>query len=212
MRAYPGRHRTGQRSAGAACWASGTLTDMTVGLPFTPTAQRLSAELLSDVPARWGHVQGVARRTNEIAEGLSASARDLVTAAAWLHDIGYSGTLTTTGMHALDGALHLAQLGWPTTIVGLVAFHTGADHEADERGLAQELDCFTRPPQGLLDILTAADLSTGPEGHRVPAMGRIAEILERYEPADPVHRAVVRSRTELLEAVGRASRAWNQPT
>jgi hypothetical protein len=55
----------------------------------------------------------------------------------------------------------------------------------------------------LLDALTYADMTTGPAGQRVDLEDRIAEILERYPPDDPVHRAITRSHPMLREAVDR---------
>jgi hypothetical protein len=46
-------------------------------------------------------------------------------------------------------------------------------------------------------------MTTGPAGQRVDLEERIAEILERYPPADPVHRAIRRSHTMLRETVDR---------
>ena len=60
---------------------------------------------------------------------------DPVVAAAWLHDVGYSPALQDTGLHALDGAVFLAGRGVEPLVVSLVAFHTGAEFEAEERGL-----------------------------------------------------------------------------
>jgi putative nucleotidyltransferase with HDIG domain len=39
---------------------------------------------------------------------------DLLEAAAWLHDIGYTADLATTGLHALVGAATCATLSTPT--------------------------------------------------------------------------------------------------
>ena len=44
-------------------------------------------------------------------------------------------------------------------------------------------------------------MTTGPAGQRVDLEERIAEILKRYPPDDPVHRAVSRSHPVLREAV-----------
>ena len=46
-------------------------------------------------------------------------------------------------------------------------------------------------------------MTTGPAGQPVDLEERIAEILERYPPDDPVHRAVSRSHPLLREAVDR---------
>lgn len=124
--------------------------------------------------------------------------------AAWLHDIGYAPSLTVTGFHPLDGAHFLRKEGAPETVVSLVAYHSGAMIEAEERGLANELSAFLPPPESDLDALTLLDMSTGPDGARVDPIDRVAEILRRYEPDSPVHRAVTRSRNDLLGACDRA--------
>lgn len=48
---------------------------------------------------------------------------------------------------------------------------------------------FAEPPELLLDVLTCADMTTGPDGSRVRATDRVSEILSRYPEDDPVHRA-----------------------
>jgi hypothetical protein len=48
--------------------------------------------------------------------------------------------------------------------------------------------------------------ATGPAGQRVDLEERIAEILERYPPHDPVHRAITRSHPMLREAVDHTRR------
>jgi hypothetical protein len=53
---------------------------------------------------------------------------------AYLHDIGYAPRLVRTGFHPLDGAEWLASMG-EIRLANLVAHHTGALHEAGERGL-----------------------------------------------------------------------------
>ena len=122
--------------------------------------QLLAAELLQEGTARWQHV----RRTAEVAAQLSARVQgsECVVSAAWLHDIGYAPALHRTGMHAIDGAEFLDREGAPHDLVSLVAFHTGAEFEAEERGLTGKLAQFDRPPQELLDALILADLTSGP--------------------------------------------------
>jgi hypothetical protein len=58
-------------------------------------------------------------------------------------------------------------------------------------------------PRLLLDVLTCADLITGPEGSRVRAEDRVSEILSRYPDNDPVHRAIERAAPTLFAAVAR---------
>lgn len=185
--------------------ASGRLGVMAVVAVSSQAARLLSEELLAGDPTRRKHVQGVVAVAQELAYDLTPAERDLVVAAAWLHDIGYAPKLFDTGMHALDGALHVTRLSLPAELVGLVAFHTGAVVEAEERGLHEVLAKFAAPPTNLLDRLTVADLSVGPEGQRVAPAERIEEILDRYDQHDPVHRAVTRSRADLLGAVERVT-------
>lgn len=165
----------------------------------------LSTRLQSEADDRWLHVQSVVQCA------IDMGADDLVVRAAWLHDVGYVGPLRRTGMHALDGAIHLRSLDAPPQIVSLIAYHTGAEYEADERGLAHELAAFDRPDQDLLDVLTLADLSAGPSGERVSPEARLEEIFERYPTDHAVHRAVLRSRSYLEECVARAGDREPQP-
>lgn len=88
-------------------------------------------------------------------------------------------------------------------IVSLVAFHSEAVVEAEERGLLAELSAFGRPPEDELDLLTFADMTTNPLGLPTDVDQRISEILSRYEPGSPVHGAVTRSQRGLRSAVAR---------
>lgn len=114
-------------------------------------------------------------------------------------------------MHAVDGAIYLRSRHAPAEIVSLVAYHTGAEYEADERGLAHELAAFERPDQYLLDVLTLVDLSVGPTGEPMSVVTRFDEIFERYPSHHAVHRAVSRSRRYLEECVARAVDRLPQP-
>lgn len=72
--------------------------------------------------------------------------------AAWLHDVGYAPSLAQTGFHRVDGARFLRARGVPEVVVALVAHHTGAVFEAEQRGLDVELLAeFALPPVELLD-------------------------------------------------------------
>lgn len=144
-----------------------------------------------------------------MAEALGASSD--VLCAAWLHDVGYAERLNRTGMHAIDGAMFLDLAGAPRGVVSLVAFHTGAEYEADERGLIDKLIQFDRPRQESLDLLVLADLVTGPDGRRLEVEERVDEIFSRYEPQHPVHRAVTRSRSYLEDCAARAAERTGYP-
>lgn len=164
-------------------------------------AETLARGLLGDLERRWTHVRGVAA----CAERLRMSRT--VIDAAWLHDIGYSPEVKDSGMHAIDGAAYLQEHGWPSAIVGLVAHHTGAWSEAEERGLTNALDQCPEPSDADLDALTLCDLLVGPSGEQVEPEKRLEEILERYSHDHPVHRAVARSQNDLI---ARAKRAWSR--
>lgn len=170
-------------------------------------AQAVAEDLLSDLPRRLSHVRGVASRAEELRAPLSDADAVAVVSAAWAHDIGYSARLVKTGFHPVDGARFLRAEGLPEAVVSLVAHHSGAAVEADERGLSDDLAEFVRPPEHLLDFVTCADMQTGPTGLRVEVRDRLDEILQRYQPEDPVHRAITRSGPSLIAAVDRVSAA-----
>lgn len=168
-------------------------------------ARALAERHLSDVPRRWAHVRGVADAANAVASIIDPDRADGIVAAAWLHDIGYAADLANTGFHPVDGARFARDTGMPDLVVQLVAFHTGAEFEAQQRGLLDELYEFMPPPRDLLDIVTYADMTTATTGEPIDARDRVAEILTRYEPDDPVFNAVSRSAPELLAAVDRVT-------
>jgi hypothetical protein len=59
-----------------------------------------TAELLAPMGDRWAHVQGVVRRAHRTAAILPPNEREVLVAAAYLHDLGYAPSLATTAcMH-----------------------------------------------------------------------------------------------------------------
>ncbi|NUU19512.1 HD domain-containing protein [Cellulomonas humilata] len=165
-------------------------------------ASKVASEYLSGLGRRWNHVRAV----GQLADALAAvgSISPDVAAAAWLHDLGYAEELSVTGLHALDGAAFLANQDVPAKVVSLVAHHTGADFEAEERGLTAGLAAMPTADPAELDVLTLLDLVAAPDGALTDPETRIAEILGRYPASSPVHRAVSRSRTELFASAERA--------
>ena len=171
-------------------------------MEWTPAyAEQLARELVEPLGQRWDHVQGVARRMLELTDDPTC------VMAAWLHDIGYAPSLQDTGMHAIDGATHLRDLGAPAQLVSLIAFHTGAEFEAAERGLLDDLNTFEVPQATALRVLTLADLTTSPSGQRISVEQRIAEILCRYDSSHPVHRGIRRGERALRDRCEAASSA-----
>lgn len=166
-------------------------------------ARSLSEQLVAPLGRRWVHIQGVAERASELAPAVPLEQREVLVAAAWLHDVGYAPDIAQTGFHPLDGARYLAREGWPHEIVNLVAHHSGARFEAEERGFTDALAVFPFEDGPALDALCAADLTTGPDGSRLTYNQRISEILSRYGESDPVHRTWTKAAPTLAEAVQR---------
>ncbi|MDX2644346.1 HDIG domain-containing protein [Streptomyces sp. PA03-1a] len=95
-------------------------------------AAELAESLLPPLGNRWLHTQAVAARAREVSAAVPAGERDLLVAAAWLHDIGYAPELRDTGFHPVDGARHLEALGAPGRLVRLVAHHSGAVYKFEQ--------------------------------------------------------------------------------
>ncbi len=159
-------------------------------------AANQAEELLSPLGDRWLHVQGVIRQAKRIALILPATDRDVLLAAAYLHDLGYAPALVQTGLHPLDGARHLRALG-RERLAGLVAYHSGARAEAELRGLAAELADFKDEASATSMALTYCDMTTGAAGEPVTLAERLADIERRYGASHVVARSVRQARPEL---------------
>ena len=161
------------------------------------------------LPRRWAHVQGVAARARALAPILGDDA-DLLEAAAWLHDVGYSPELVETGFHPLDGArfLHMVH-GADDRLVRLVANHSCALLEAEERGLRAALEAEFPPLRArrLMDALLWCDMTTASDGDQATADLRIAEIVSRYGEDSVVGRFIRRASPEIFAAVARVEKA-----
>jgi hypothetical protein len=167
-------------------------------------AQGLARTLLADdLPRRWAHVQGVAARARSLTPSVGQDA-ELIEVAAWLHDIGYLPDLAATGLHGLDGARYLRDVQHAEPLLcRLVAHHSCAVIEAEERGLAHVLTReFAPPPRPLADALTFCDMTTSPDGEHVHVHNRLAEIHDRYGSGHLVSRSIRRATPLILEAVG----------
>ncbi|MCW2628202.1 HD domain-containing protein [Mycobacterium sp.] len=165
---------------------------------------RLVAEFrLAPLSKRLAHVRGAAAAAQQLVTRMDLLEADSLVAAAWLHDVGYAPSVRSTGCHPIDGAVFVRSEGFPAAVVSLVAYHTGAVFEARERGLSDALAEVPEPSALLLDVLTCADMTIGPDGSSVGAEDRVSEILSRYAEDDPVHRAVELATPSLLAAVAR---------
>lgn len=169
-------------------------------------ARDLAKSLLAEpLPRRWTHSQGVAEKSGCLAEILGDDA-ELLWAAAMLHDIGYAPALAVTGFHPLDGARYLRdQTAADERLVQLVANHSCAVLEAEERGLREQLvDEFPLLDHpALVDALVYCDMTTTPDGEPTTVDARLAEILGRYGLDSIVGRFIRRAEPELCAAVRR---------
>src|SRR4051812_43101770 len=163
---------------------------------------RLEAERrLSPLGSRWVHTLGVVHRAKALTTTAPFAERETLIAAAYMHDIGYAPELEDTGFHPLDGARWLRHEG-QERLACLVAHHSGARFEAEERGLVEVLDEFPEERSLLADLLTYCDLTTDPDGQTVTVSARLAGIDSRYDRDSDVSRSM-RAAAGPLEALVR---------
>ena len=166
----------------------------------------LAESLLAEpLPRRWSHSLGVAGRAKALRGLFGEADADLLEAAAVLHDIGYSPSIAATGFHPLDGARFLRdQENADERVINLVAHHTFAWLEAEERGLRAELEAeFALERPELVDALVFCDMTTTPDGTPTTTDKRVAEIVSRYGPDTIVGRFIQRAAPEIHVTAGR---------
>ena len=168
-------------------------------------ASDLAGYLLQANPERLRHSEAVARRAEFLTLAVDDQDAPLLVAAAWLHDIGYTGELRQTGFHPLDGALHLQRLGWSPRVCGLVAHHSGARYVAAVRRLDVQLDVFPHSEDALSDALTVADQTAGPGGTPMTMSERLEDMLSRHGPDSPNALAHAERRPYLVTAGARVA-------
>lgn len=169
-------------------------------------AAALAARLLGTVGTRLAHSAAVARSAERASRTVHGADLELLVEAAWLHDIGYAAVAAETGFHPLDGARFLERRGTDRRLVNLVANHSYARFEAEKRDLLPELDQYHPEVGPVADALVYADMTTGPTGAAVTVEERLYEILCRYKPDNPVHRAIADASGEIEAAVSRVER------
>lgn len=173
-------------------------------------ARELADGLLAEsLPRRWAHTRGVAACARRLAPLVGEKAA-LLEAAAVLHDIGYAPPLVDTGFHPLDGARYLRDAhGADEHLVRLVANHSFALLEAEERGLradlAEEFPLLGDPL--LVDALVYCDMTTTPDGRRTTSQERVNEIRSRYGDDSIVGRFIRRADPEVHASVDRVRAA-----
>ncbi|NKQ58234.1 HD domain-containing protein [Amycolatopsis sp. K13G38] len=173
-------------------------------MPLRTWGWYMAKQLLADEsPRRWAHTQGVARRAAEVAGALPPEDRQVLVAAAWLHDIGYAEEVIDTGFHQLDGARYLLAHGAPRRVCALVAHHSGAAAVAEVRGLSAELGEFDDEHGPVRDALWYCDMTTGPDGTPMSFAERMRELRARRSPDDPAIQALATNEDERASAVQR---------
>jgi hypothetical protein len=165
-------------------------------------AARKAENWLSPLESRWAHTQGVAARARALALTVAENDRDVLVAAAYVHDIGYAPKLADRGFHPLDGARWLRAEG-QERLASLVAHHSGARFEAAVRGLADELDAFPEERSRTADALSYCDLTTDPDGWPVTSAARLANIDARYGADSEVARGKQAAARELAQLIVR---------
>ncbi|MGC5019398.1 HD domain-containing protein [Micromonospora sp. DT47] len=159
--------------------------------------------LASSLPRRWQHVRAVATKAAVVGPRLTDDIEVLV-AAAWVHDIGYAPEIVSTGFHSLDGARWLLAQGFSLRLASLVANHSCALYEAEERGMSEALRSeFPLEESPTADALWYADMTTGPDGQDMAPHERLAEIRQRYGPNHLVTRFWQKAEPALMLAVQR---------
>jgi putative nucleotidyltransferase with HDIG domain len=174
-------------------------------------ARDLAEVLLREQPDRWAHTAGVAARAAQIATTVEAADRELLLAAVWLHDIGYSPTLAHSRFHPLDAARYLDRHGWPRRLTGLVAHHSGALFVARELGLDRVLHGYPHEQSAVSDALIYADQTTGPAGEPYTIDQRVSEMLARHGPASVQARVHPDRGPYLLAAAARVEQRLATP-
>ena len=170
---------------------------------LVPWARTTARRQLASLGRRLAHVEAVGRRAELIATRLEHDDPAHLIAAAYLHDVGYAHGVRVTGLHQLDGARWLRQQGVNARVYNLVAHHSEARFEAQERGLLAELDEFDMEDGPAMDALVFADMTTAGDGTYVTFAERLDDILRRYPPGDPVHAAMLRAAPYLRGSVVR---------
>lgn len=153
-------------------------------LPDVVCAERLAAALLRDDPQRLRHVRTVATVALVVSDVLPPDRLETLLSAAVLHDIGYAPLLRSTGFHPLDGALWLRARGCPADVAAAVAHHSEARSQRGAAPLADRYAALPPPEPVLADLLTYADQTTTPHGHRTGVVARVVERCARTGGAD----------------------------
>ncbi|MGN2640615.1 HD domain-containing protein [Nocardia takedensis] len=165
-------------------------------------AERIARDLLEELPRRLSHVEGVVRQSELAADVVDDP--EILLAAAWLHDIGYSEEIVQTGFHPVDGAEYLRAQQTLPRLCALVAHHSCARVEARRRriDIPWPDECTL-----LRDALWWADMTTTPTGDTTDIRSRICEVRQRYGADHIVSASVTEAEPDLLAAGERIAAA-----
>jgi hypothetical protein len=163
-------------------------------------AAKHASTLISPLGDRWLHTQGVVERAQQVGGAFDEEYRELLVAAAYVHDIGYAPELQVTGFHPLDGAYYLL-LHNQERLASLVAYHSEAQFEAQLRGQAVELNTIPHEHSTIANALTYCDMTTGPTGLHISYEERLEDIFQRYDEDHIVNRAIHQAVPSLTQAV-----------
>lgn len=144
------------------------LGSMVSSMSLTSWAAPNAERLLSPLGNRWRHVRQVARQARRVAKAVPLTDRDLLVAAAYLHDVGYAPALAVTGFHPLDGARWVRDHGPGGRLARLIAHRSCAIYEARVRGFHNVLLAEFEPEESATyDALVFCDMTSGPTGKTV---------------------------------------------
>jgi hypothetical protein len=198
MRRLPAFASLPPTAAVTGCWSPEHLSG---------DATELLPRLLGHLPDRLAHSRLAGRHAVGLTAAVAAPDRDLLVAAALLHDVGYAAALQQTGFHPLDGARFLLAAGAPYRLAALVAHHSEARLLATAAGLEQEMAVFEREESPVSDALACADMTAGPTGWPMSIDDRLADIERRHRAEDPALLAARLDRVpRLLAAADRVRR------
>ncbi len=162
-------------------------------------------KLADPLPDRWNHVRGVVARAEAVGERLALAPpdRDVLIAAAALHDIGLAPDVAATQASFLDGARWLAARAVPARIVDLVAHCDCGVVESTLRGYGDDYRAFRDERSPTRDALWYCCLTTGADGSATTLADRMAAWSTTYAGDDVIARYAVLARVELEAAVAR---------
>ena len=146
------------------------------------------------------HSRAVAERAESVSSVVESGERDLLVAAAYLHDVGYAPALVSMGFHPVDGGNWLASQGHDR-LASLVAYHSGSKHEATLRGLSADLAAFVEERTVVAAALAYCDLTVGPGGQAMTPDERLADVEVRHGTDGPVAAGLRLAWPELTKAV-----------